>query len=116
MTLALYGDIIKQLQERFFNFAYLVAMGVILVSLSLSGFVQGGFLKLDIGTLWGIRTAAGVLAISSLLVFIKAGVNYTSIEKYNLLGILSDGLGGDNAFSLCGLYLSYHRVHFPRGI
>ncbi len=102
MTLALYGDIIKQLQERFFKLAYLVAMGVILVSLSLSGFVQGGFINLDIGTLWGIRTAAGVLAISSLLVFIKVGVNYTGIEKYNLFGFLSDGLGGIMLFLFAG--------------
>ncbi len=102
MALSLYGDIIKQLQRKFFNLLYLLGMIVILVSLSLSGFVQGGFASLDINTLWGVRTAAGIMVICSLAVFIKIGTNYSRIEKYNLFGVLSDALGGIILFVFAG--------------
>ena len=94
MALSLYGEVIKELQKKIFSQLYILAMLIILISLSISGFVQAGIIHLDIQTLWSIRTFGGIIGISSLIVFIKLQTTYTKLELYNILGIFSDGVGG----------------------
>ena len=94
MALSLFGEVIKELQNKLFTQTYLLAMIIILISLSISGFVQAGVINLNIQTLWSIRTIGGIIGIGSLIVFIGYRTNYTKLELYNLFGIFSDGVGG----------------------
>jgi len=94
MALSLYGEVIKELQKKIFSQLYILAMMIILISLSISGFVQAGIITLDIQILWSIRTIGGIIGIGSLIVFIRFHTNYTKLELYNILGIFSDGVGG----------------------
>lgn len=94
MTLSLYGEFIKELKDKLFINLYLVGIIGILIVLSLSGFVQAGFLNLSIYELWVFRTIFGFIAFCSLIVFFKYKFELKPLKVYNLLGVLNDGLGG----------------------
>lgn len=94
MTLSLYGKLIDELKNKIFLNLYLLGMAGILLVLSISGFVQAGFIELSIEKLWILRSLFGFIALCSLVVFIRYKLSLTPLRTYNLLGVLNDGLGG----------------------
>ena len=94
MTLSLYGRFIPQLKAKLFTTTYIAGMIGILTVLSLSGFVQAGFIEILIDKLWVLRTLFGIVVFSSLFAFLKFNFSYTKLQTYNLVGILNDGIGG----------------------
>lgn len=78
---------------KFYQY-YLVGIAGIFIVLSINGFIQAGFLALDGFYLWVLRSVFGVITFLSLSVFIASLDTLTPLKIYNLMGILSDGLGG----------------------
>jgi cytochrome c oxidase cbb3-type subunit I len=62
--------------------------------LSFNGFIQAGFLAFDGFYLWVLRSFFGLVTIASLYAFIAFRKSLTHLEAYNVMGILSDGIGG----------------------
>lgn len=100
LTLSIYSNFIIELKNKFFVKIYLIGILGIFTTLSISGFVQAGFLNLPIETLWLFRTLFGLVAISSLYLFIKREDHFTPLKIYNLIGVLNDGVGGIFLFLL----------------
>ncbi|SHO80702.1 Cytochrome c oxidase subunit CcoN [hydrothermal vent metagenome] len=94
LMLSLYAKFIPKLLCKKFLYYYLGGMIGILISLSIVGFVEANLIKLDIPTLWIIRTISGLVLFASLIIFIKFNFNFTKINLYNLGGVLADGVGG----------------------
>jgi len=94
MVVSMFTQYIKELRKMAFFIVYLCGILGIFASLSISGFIQAGFFESDISLFWTIRTIFGVVTILSLLFFIKLQYQLTNLQKYNLMGVLSDGLGG----------------------
>ena len=94
MVLCMFTSYISDLKKVSFYYLYLWGLIGIFISLSLSGFVQAGILNMNITTLWILRSIFGVVTISSLIFFIQNKYTLSALQKYNLLGVLSDGLGG----------------------
>ena len=94
MVISMFSRYIKPINEPFFYLTYLLGMIGIFLVLSLSGFVQTGFLHIDISLLWFFRTIFGILTIFSIFTFISYRQKLTSLQIYNALGVLNDGLGG----------------------
>jgi hypothetical protein len=94
MVLAMFTSYIKELKKYSFYYIYLSGLIGIFISLTLSGFAQADLLDVNISSLWFIRTIFGLIAISSLVSFVKNKYSLSSLQKYNLLGFLNDGLGG----------------------
>lgn len=94
MVIAMFINSIKELQKAIYLNSYLFALLGIFTVLSISGFVQAGFLNISSEVLWTFRTAFGFFALVFIFAFIKMKTTYSKIEFYNIAGILSDGLGG----------------------
>lgn len=94
MVIAMFINSIKELQKAIYLNSYLFALLGIFTVLSISGFVQAGFLNISSEVLWTFRTAFGFFALVFIFTFIKMKTTYSKIELYNITGILSDGLGG----------------------
>lgn len=94
MVIAMFINSIKELQKAIYLNSYLFALLGIFTVLSISGFVQAGFLNISSEILWTFRTAFGFFALVFIFAFIKMKTTYSKIELYNIAGILSDGLGG----------------------
>ena len=94
MVLSMFSSYISDLKKVSFYYLYLLGLIGIFVSLSLSGFVQAGILDIKITNLWILRTIFGLITISSLVFFIQNKYTLSALQKYNLLGVLSDGFGG----------------------
>ena len=97
MVIAMFINSIKELQKAIYLNSYLFALLGIFTVLSISGFVQAGFLNISSEVLWTFRTAFGFFALVFIFTFIKINFKlrtYSKIELYNIAGILSDGLGG----------------------
>ncbi|MDD2895328.1 MAG: hypothetical protein PHG81_04835 [Aliarcobacter sp.] len=94
MVIAMFINSIKELQKSIYLNSYLFALLGIFTVLSISGFVQAGFLNISSEVLWIIRTAFGFFALTFIFAFIKIKKDYSKLELYNIVGILSDGLGG----------------------
>jgi hypothetical protein len=104
MVLCMFTSYIKELKNSLFYFLYLLGIVGIFVSLSISGFVQAGVFDISIRLLWTIRTLFGFITLGSLILFIKSKYSFTNLQKYNLMGVLSDGFGGLGLI-LLGSYL-----------
>lgn len=94
MVLSMFTSYIEDLKKVSFYYVYLLGIIGIFSSLSLSGFVQAGFLNMNIYLLWILRTIFGFLTITSLIFFIQTKYKLSYLQKYNLIGVLSDGFGG----------------------
>ena len=94
MVIAMFINSIKELQKAIYLNSYLFALLGIFTVLSISGFVQAGFLNISSEVLWTFRTVFGFFALVFIFAFIKMKTTYSKIELYNIAGILSDGLGG----------------------
>jgi len=94
MVIAMFAKYIKPLNSFNFSKAYLIGLLGIFTVLSISGLTQAGVIKVSTNDMWILRTLFGFIAIFSLIYFIKLKKEFTLIEKYNILGVLSDGLGG----------------------
>ena len=94
MVLCMFTSYIDDLKKISFYYFYLLGLLGIFISLSLSGFVQVGVLNINITSLWILRSIFGLITISSLVFFIQIKYTFTALQKYNLIGVLSDGLGG----------------------
>jgi len=94
MVVSMFTQYIKELRKIAFYIVYLLGILGIFICLSISGFIQAGLLDNDISFFWTLRTLFGVVTILSLLVFIKVQYKLTTLQKYNLIGVLSDGFGG----------------------
>lgn len=94
MVIAMFINSIKELQKAIYLNSYLFALLGIFTVLSISGFVQAGFLNISSEILWIFRTAFGFFALVFIFAFIKMKTTYSKIELYNIAGILSDGVGG----------------------
>ncbi len=94
MVIAMFTSYIKELNIKYFYYIYLFGLIGIFIALSISGFVQTGILNFNIITLWSFRTIFGLVVISSLIVFFNFNLKLTNMQKYNLVGVLSDGFGG----------------------
>lgn len=94
MVIAMFINSIKELQKSIYLNSYLFALLGVFTVLSISGFVQAGFLNISSEVLWIVRTAFGFFALTFIFAFIKIKKDYSKLELYNIAGILSDGLGG----------------------
>ena len=94
MVIAMFINSIKELQKAIYLNSYLFALLGIFTVLSISGFVQAGFLNISSEVLWTFRTTFGFFALVFVFAFIKMKTSYSRVELYNIAGILSDGLGG----------------------
>ena len=94
MVISMFINNIKELQKSIYLNSYLFALLGIFTVLSISGFVQAGFLNISSEVLWTVRTTFGFFALVFIFAFIKMKTTYSKIELYNIAGILSDGLGG----------------------
>ena len=94
MVIAMFTPYLKELRNRYFYNIYLVGIIGIFFVLSISGFIQAGVVNGDISTYWSFRTLFGVVAFCSLFALIKFDLKFTNLQKYNLVGALSDGFGG----------------------
>ena len=94
MIIAMFINSIKELQKDIYLNSYLFALLGIFIVLSISGFTQAGVINIPTETLWIFRTIFGFFALVFIFAFIKIKKTYSKIELYNIIGILSDGLGG----------------------
>lgn len=94
MTFAILVNHINSLKDiKFYNYYLFGILGIFLV-LSISGFIQAGVIKGDIEILWSLRTLFGIVVFISFFKLIKLDLKLNSLQKYNLLGALSDGSTG----------------------
>jgi hypothetical protein len=94
MVIAMFVSYVKELKNLSFYILYLCGLLGIFTVLSISGFVQAGFIQGDIQTLWQYRTIFGLVAFLSLFTFLSFKLDLSNLQKYNLLGALADGVGG----------------------
>jgi cbb3-type cytochrome oxidase subunit 1 len=94
MVLSMFSSYIRELHKSSFYYIYLFGLIGIFTSLSLSGFVQSGYLDMNISTLWTLRTIFGLITLASMITFIQLNFTLTPLQKYNLFAVLSDGFGG----------------------
>ncbi|AXX94284.1 hypothetical protein [Arcobacter ellisii] len=94
MVISMFINHIKELHKEIFLKIYLVGILGIFTALSISGFTQAGFSLVETYTLWIFRTLFGVVAFTFIFAFIKIKTSYSKLGFYNLIGVLSDGLGG----------------------
>jgi hypothetical protein len=94
MVLSMFTSYISDLKKISFYTTYLLGLGGIFISLSLAGFVEAELLNMNVTTLWILRTVFGFITILSLMFFIQRKYSLSPIQKYNLIGVLSDGFGG----------------------
>lgn len=94
MVISMFINHIKELHKEIFLKIYLVGILGIFTALSISGFTQAGFSSVETHTLWIFRTLFGVVAFGFIFAFIKLQTSYSKLGFYNLIGVLSDGLGG----------------------
>jgi len=94
MVIAMFVSYIKELRKISFYYMYLAGLLGIFFALSISGFIQASVIKGDIQTLWVFRTLFGLITFLSLFSFISLKLKLTSLQKYNLFGVLADGFGG----------------------
>ena len=94
LTLSMYANIIKELKNSLFSKHYLLGMLGMFLALTISGFVQAGYVSFDIRTLWIMRSISGVFIISSFVYFIFFKIKLSNLQIYNFIGFLSDGIGG----------------------
>lgn len=94
MVISMFINHIKELHKEIFLKIYLVGIIGIFTALSISGFTQAGFNSIPTHTLWIFRTLFGVVTFTFIFAFIKLQTSYSKLGFYNLIGVLSDGLGG----------------------
>jgi len=94
MVLSMFTYYINDLKKISFYTTYLLGLGGIFISLSLAGFVEAELLNMNVTTLWILRTVFGFITILSLIFFIQTKYSLSPIQKYNLIGVLSDVFGG----------------------
>ena len=94
MVLAMFTSYISELKKLSFYYFYLIGLLGIFFSLSLSGFIEASILNMNITTLWILRSCFGLITISSLYFFVQNKYTLNALQKYNLIAVLSDGLGG----------------------
>lgn len=94
MVIAMFINHIKELHVAKYLNIYLVGILGIFFSLSISGFSQAGFISISTYNLWIFRTIFGLVAFGFIFDFIKLKTSYSNLSFYNLMGVLSDGLGG----------------------
>ncbi|PUE66137.1 heme-copper oxidase family protein [Arcobacter caeni] len=97
MVISMFINQIKELQKSIYINSYLFALIGIFVVLSISGFTEAGFLNIPTQNLWILRTIFGCFSFIFISAFIKINLNtkdYSKLELYNIIGILSDGFGG----------------------
>ena len=94
MVISMFINHIKKLHKEKFLKIYLVGILGIFTALSISGFTQAGFSLVETYTLWIFRTLFGVVTFGFIFAFVKIKTSYSKLGFYNLIGVLSDGLGG----------------------
>ncbi|MCG3716706.1 hypothetical protein L5F64_14040, partial [Aliarcobacter butzleri] len=94
MVISMFINHIKELHKNIFLKIYLIGILGIFTALTISGFTQAGFNLFETHTLWIFRSLFGVVAFSFIFAFIKINTSYSKLRLYNLIGILSDGIGG----------------------
>lgn len=94
MVISMFVSHIQALKNTHFYRYYLLGLGGIFMVLSLNGFIQAGFLNFDGFYLWVLRSLFGLVAVVSLYFLIEFKKSLTHLEAYNVMGFLSDGLGG----------------------
>ena len=84
-----------KLPQKFAHF-WLWVIGIIFVSLTLSGFTQASYAEIDIITMWWIRLIGGLLGVFGLLYYLLKAIKVPElklINLYHISGFASDGLG-----------------------
>ncbi|WP_419767807.1 hypothetical protein [Arcobacter sp.] len=94
MVIAMFVAYVKELKKLSFYILYLAGLLGIFTVLSISGFIEANVIHGNIDFLWALRSIFGVLTFSSLFTFISCKFELTNLQKYNLFGVLADGLGG----------------------
>lgn len=94
MVISMFVSHIDFLKNTMFYKLYSLGILGIFAVLSVNGFVQAGYINADGFYLWVLRSIFGVLTLLSLLSFVRFTKNLTHLEAYNVVGFLSDGLGG----------------------
>lgn len=94
MVISMFINHIKELHKDIFLKIYLIGIIGIFTALSISGFTQAGLSSIPTHTLWIFRTLFGFVAFGFIFAFIKLQTTYSKLGFYNLIGVLSDGLGG----------------------
>ncbi|MGB5793299.1 hypothetical protein [Poseidonibacter sp.] len=95
MVIAMFTPYIKKLNTNtnFIKFYLFAILGIFFV-LSISGFTQAGIIQISTNTLWIFRSIFGLLALCSLLYLVSFKTDFSLLQKYNLFGVLADGMGG----------------------
>ncbi|MEJ5168561.1 MAG: hypothetical protein WHU93_05300, partial [Arcobacteraceae bacterium] len=79
-----------------FSFYAMYIMGVLgmFTVLSISGIAQANIWDVDIFNMWLLRTLFGFVVLYSAVSLFDLKVGLNPLRKYNLIGFLSDGIGG----------------------
>lgn len=94
MSLSILSYFYKFPKKLIHAWSYII--GLIFISLSISGFAQAGFMDISIDGFWWARLLAGVLALSVILYYIYKALSIKKpnlLQLYHLNGFASDGLG-----------------------
>ena len=94
MVISMFVSYVKELKKVSFYVLYLGGLLGIFTVLSISGFIEANVIHGNIDFLWTLRSIFGVLTFSSLFTFISFKFELTNLQKYNLFGVLADGLSG----------------------
>lgn len=104
-----------KLPRKFLHF-WLWVVALIFVPLTLAGLDEGGYISVNVISMWWLRLLAGVFGVFGLLYFIASKFKYKNLsllEFYHLNGFFSDGLGalllvlfGSSIFEYLGFYFS----------
>lgn len=95
MVVAMFTKYIEPLKNRSFQYLYISGILGIFFVLTLSGLSQAGILDLSTYILWVYRTIFGLIVLYSLSSFVDLSIKkLSSLQFYNLIGILNDGFGG----------------------
>lgn len=94
MSLSIISYFYKFPKKLIHAWGYVIAL--IFFPLSVSGFVQAGFIEMSIEPFWWIRLFAGILALVVILYFVYKKLSFKKLDLmqlYHLNGFASDGLG-----------------------
>ena len=93
MAIAMFSPLLKELKISFYRHYLLGILGIFFV-LSISGFIQADIFSGDILILWTLRFFFGLVTFFSFIHFIKFKIPSSRLQRYNLLGLFLDGIGG----------------------
>ena len=94
MVVAMFAPYIDRLKKFSFYAMYIMGVLGMFTVLSISGIAQANIWDVDIFNMWLLRTLFGFVVLYSAVSLFDLKVGLNPLRKYNLIGFLSDGIGG----------------------